>query len=345
MNKNYLGKNYDRNFIKKVKKRSGEKYFTKEDIFISRMSSILRMPHKVTKELFSQRAISAIRLNSLAADIDQIKAKLIHKGINLEKVPWTPDGYIASEIDKSDLGKIFEYKNGLFYIQNLSSMIPALSLSWSKKPQKILDMCASPGGKTLQIASLTAEKSEITANEVDFYRYKKMLDVFRIFHGEKISTTNLDGELFGQKRSTFYDIVFLDAPCSSEGQIYLKGIKPLRTWNLKKVKFMSALQKKLIKSAFIALKKGGTLIYSTCTLEPEENEGTVSYLKSIFKENAVIEPIELISSNSFEQYRKYTSRGIISWNGKEYHPDTVNCVRIIPSSQMMGFFICKIKKI
>ncbi len=361
MSRKYLGRNYDKNFIRKVKKKKGEKYYTKEDLFISRMASIIKKPHKVTHELFSQRAITSIRLNNLAGDSSAIKYKLERKGLNLVEVPWAKDAYILPDIDKSDLGKTHEYKSGLFYIQNLSSLLPALSLDWenreltAKKAKKlrVLDMCASPGGKTLQITSMAKshysdlfpDETEITANEVDFYRYKKMLDVFRIFHGtEYIDTQNLDGVLYAQRRPSYYDVVFLDAPCSGEGQVYLDGAKPLRSWSIKKMKFMVALQKELIRSAFLSLKKGGYLIYSTCTLEPDENEGIISYLKKQYKNSVSIEPISLVRSPEFADYRKLTSSGLVEWSGNTYHADVKNAVRVIPGEKMMGFFVAKILK-
>lgn len=354
-NPNYLGRNYKKNYIKTIKKKSGEKYFTKEDIFISRMASIIKKPHKVVKDMFSERTVTAIRLNNLIADTNNIKKKLESSGLILEKVAWAEDTYIVTNFDKSELGKSFEYKNGLFYIQNLSSLLPALSVDWKSlqkivNPLKILDMCASPGGKTLQIASLAKtflkKTPELVANEVDFYRYKKMIDVFTQFSGKyPISTTNFDGGLFGLRNKDKYDLVFLDAPCSGEGQIYLAGEKPLRSWSLKRIKFMTTLQKALIKSAFSTLKKGGTMIYSTCTLEPEENEGILKYLLESFPKNCELEKINLVNRIEFSDYRVNVKAGLTSWNNKTYPDAVLNSIRVLPSARMMGFFVAKIKKV
>ena len=87
-----------------------------------------------------------------------------------------------------------------------------------------------------------------------------------------------DGRDFGKRYPDYFNKVLLDAPCSGEGRITLRGSRPLRYWSIKKVKRLTTLQKELIESSFITLKTGGTLVYTTCTLEPEENEGVVTHL-------------------------------------------------------------------
>jgi 16S rRNA (cytosine1407-C5)-methyltransferase len=137
--------------------------------------------------------------------------------------------------------------------------------------------------------------------------------------------------------------VLLDAPCSGEGLIYLKGDKPLRFWNIKKVKPMVRVQRDLAESAFLALKKGGEMIYSTCTLEPEENEGIVTHLLDKFP-NAQLEEVTLFDSPEFAQYSDLVKRGIREWNDVYYNPEVSKTYRILPSAKMMGFYIARIVK-
>ncbi|KKR05623.1 MAG: Ribosomal RNA small subunit methyltransferase B [candidate division WS6 bacterium GW2011_GWF2_39_15] len=322
--------------------KNKQKYYTKLDIFLSRMASILKMPTGVVKGLFSERAITTIRLNNLLQKPDLTLNQLKTMGAEVEKVEWLDSTYTVNNMDKSDLAKTQLYKQGFFYIQNLSSMIPAAVLD-PKSNEVVLDMCAAPGSKTSQMASMLNNKGEIVANDVDRFRAGKLIEILHMFNVKNVKVRSEGGEGIGKREEGHYDKILLDAPCSGEGLVYLRGEKPLRFWNIKKVKPMVATQKKLIESAFQALKKGGVLVYSTCTLEPEENEGVVTHLLAKYK-NAEIEEAELFNREEFKQDEKNIKRGIRDWNNVQYFPDVSKTYRVIPSGKMMGFYIAKIVK-
>ncbi len=310
------------------------KFFTKENVFLSRMGSILLAPPGKIKSLFSQRTVTTIRINPLKGDPDRTVDILKNKGYELEKVYWTENVFFVRNTDKSEISQIQEYKDGLFYIQNLSSILPALVLN-PKKNDKVLDMCAAPGSKTTHICALVNNKANVIANDSDPARINAMRNVLHQFGADAKVSLN-DGKIFGSRYTDFFDKILLDAPCSGEGLIYLNSNKPLRFWSIRKVNISSIIQRELIDSAFKALKPGGTLIYSTCTLEPEENEGVVTFLLEKYK-NAKIEEIEIAGL-------KGTNRGITKWSGNTYHQEVAKTIRIIPSSEMMGFYIAKITK-
>ena len=196
-------------------------------------------------------------------------------------------------------------------------------------------MCAAPGSKTTHICALVNNKANVIANDSDPARINAMRNVLHQFGADAKVSLN-DGKIFGSRYTDFFDKILLDAPCSGEGLIYLNSNKPLRFWSIRKVNISSIIQRELIDSAFKALKPGGTLIYSTCTLEPEENEGVVTFLLEKYK-NAKIEEIEIAGL-------KGTNRGITKWSGNTYHQEVAKTIRIIPSSEMMGFYIAKITK-
>lgn len=319
------------------------KYFTKEDIFISRMASILRIPKGKVVPLFSQRARTTIRLNSLKATPKDTLKKLSQRGYELESIPWAENVYFVNNRDKDEISQIEEYIEGHFYIQNLSSILDTLVLD-PKPNEKILDMCAAPGSKTTHIADLTRNNSTIIANEIEVSRTNSLRNVVEQFGATSVKIGISDGRDFGKKYPDYFDRVLLDAPCSGEGMIYMRGPKPLRFWSIKKAKGSSTVQKELIESAFRTLKKGGTLVYSTCTLEPEENEGVVTHLLSKHN-NAKILDINLIDSDNFKDYKKFVLEGITHWSGNTYHPSVKKTLRILPSSEMMGFYIAKITKV
>ena len=310
-------------------------FFTKEEIFLSRMASILLIPKGKVKGLFSKRAKTTIRLNPLKGDVEKTLEILTKKDCELEKVPWASNVFFVKNIDKSEMSQMEEYKRGLFYIQNLSSILASIVLD-PKEKEKILDMCAAPGSKTTHICALVGNKAEIIANDSDMVRIGSIRNVLNQF-GAKAKVSLNEGQTFGRTHPDYFDRILLDAPCSGEGLIYLNGQKPLRFWTIKRVKISSIIQKELITSAFRSLKTGGTLIYSTCTLEPEENEGVVSYLLEKY-DHAKIEKINIDRLTGI-------TKGITKWSGNSYHQEVSKTLRIIPSAEMMGFYVAKIKKV
>ncbi len=335
------GKKLRTNFKKKRFFNSNEKedFFTKEGIFISRMASILMISKKNIMPLFSQRAKTTIRINSLKGDTKKTYNSLIRKGYELEEIPWAPNVYFVNNKDKAEVSQTDEYREGLFYIQNLSSILATLVLN-PKPKERILDICAAPGSKSTHIAQITDNKAEILANEIEMGRTNSLRNVIEQFGANSIKVTLSDGRDFGKKYPDYFDKVLLDAPCSGEGLIYMRGMKPLRFWSIKKVKAMSTRQKELIDSAYRTLRPGGTLVYSTCTLEPEENEGVITYLLERHK-NARILNIDI----DLGKQKKHITQGITKWSGNLYDTETKKSLRVLPSSEMMAFYITKIQKV
>lgn len=318
-----------RNFVPQKNK---DRFFTKEDAFISRMASILLVPKDRVESMFSQRAITTIRLNPLRGSTEETKQSLQEKEIELQEIPYVKDTYFVLNMDKSEMSQTEEYQDGKFYIQNLSSILAALVLN-PKPGEKILDMCAAPGSKTTHLSALMDNKGIIIANDSDAARVSSLRNVLEQFGAKNAKATLSDATDFGTKYPNYFDKILLDAPCSGEGMIYMRGEKPLRFWSIDKVKRCSYIQRDLIFSAFRALKPGGTMIYSTCTLEPEENEGVVTFLLDHFS-NAQIEETGL-----------HYEKGITKWSGNVYSPKIRKTTRLLPSSKTMAFYIAKIKKL
>ncbi len=320
------------------------KYYTKDDVFYSRIASILMVPRGKIKNIFSERAITTIRLNSLKGNNEETKRSLIKKGYELEEIPWADDVFFVRNKDKSEVSQSVEYAEGKYYIQNLSSILATLILN-PKKGEKILDMCAAPGSKSTYIADLTGGEASILANDIDMKRVNDLKDVVKQFGTDSIRIALSDGNDFGHKYPTYFDNILLDAPCSGEGLINLSAPRPLRYWSMDKVKRCIFVQKELIVSAFKALKHGKSMVYSTCTLEPEENEGVVTYLLKLFP-NARIQKIDLIDKirKSMPELSEHIKTGITKWSGNRYDSRMKDTLRIIPNDKMMGFYIAKIFK-
>tara|TARA_Y100000294_G_C8554597_1_gene336689 strand:- start:46 stop:1011 length:966 start_codon:yes stop_codon:yes gene_type:complete len=280
----------------------------------------------------------SIRVNTLKIPINELKKRL-EKNWNLTQVPWCKEGFwiehkgIGDE-HRRDIGNLIEHSLGYFYTQEAASMIPPLVLE-PKENEIVLDIAASPGSKTTQIAQYMNNKGILVANDYTILRMKPLsLNLQRCGVTNCIITLML-GQWF-RKSNIEFDKILVDAPCSGTGTIR-KSLKTLRIWNPNMIKRLSITQKQLLETAFKILKPGGTLVYSTCSLEPEENEGVVDFLLSKYK-SASLEEIKLKNLKKSEP--------ILEFEKNNYNSDIKKCLRIWPQdNDSEGFFVAKLKKL
>lgn len=303
-------------------------YFPKE--FLEKYQEILEKEDlKRFIDSCSVRLTKAIRINKLKINsIDEIE---VLKDLNLKETPYLKGTYfILSTV--SAIGSTVEQLNGLFQIQEVSSLLPVLVLD-PKPNEVILDLTAAPGNKTTYIAEKMNNTGLIVANEIDTKRIKTLIYALKKLGVTNTIVTNFDGRFFNMGLK--FDKILLDAPCSCEGEIK-KNKDVLKSWSEKLVLSKSKLQKELILNAFDQLKENGVLVYSTCTLSPEENEEVIDYLIKKRKKLS-IEKINIPNLNYTEGLEKYKS--------KTYSLEVKKAIRIWPHlTDLEGFFICKIKK-
>ncbi|MFP4567366.1 MAG: NOL1/NOP2/sun family putative RNA methylase [Candidatus Woesearchaeota archaeon] len=275
----------------------------------------------------------SIRINTLKTTTNDIKNKL-QQNWELEQVPWCTEGFWINYKNKEryDVGNLPEHQLGYIYVQDAASMIPPVVLN-PKPGDIVLDVCAAPGSKTTQMAQYMKNEGIIMANDAQGKRLSALGINLQRCGITNVLVTKMNGEkLAGDEK---FDKILLDAPCSGTGTIR-RSYKIAEMWSPNLVDRMSKIQQKLIKQAFKLLKKGGTLVYSTCTLEPQENEGIVSKL---LKENpsAKLEEIHLDIKRS---------KPITKFKEEEYAQEVQKCLRITPQdNDSEGFFVAKITKI
>lgn len=274
---------------------------------------------------------TTFRINRLQKESDNVLAELKVKNIKVEKCDFYKDVYILKEKQDKTLQSLEAYKKGLIYLQNLSSIIPAEILDVNED-DKVLDMCAAPGGKTLKLSEKMNNQGIIIANEVNRIRYERLRFNLEKLGANNVTTLNLDGRGLSNIYKEYFDKILLDVPCSGEGTINIRDTKKLKL--LKNGPFVK-VQKELIKSAFMTIKKGGVMLYSTCTISPEENEGVINYLLNKYKDADIL-PIRLKISNC--------KNGMISYKNNVYDKRISRSVRIIPNEFMEGFYMCLIQK-
>ena len=247
----------------------------------------------------------SIRINTLNCSVAEVKKSIESKGWILNQIPWCPGGFWISHPERKDVGNLLEHHLGKIYVQEAASMIPPLVLN-PKEGDILLDMAAAPGSKTTQIGMMMKNKGLIIANDYKGQRLQSLgINIQRSGLTNTIITL-MDGNRF---HGFNFDKILLDAPCSGTGTIR-KSLKTITIWNPGMITKLAKQQKKLIANAFRNLKPGGEMVYSTCSLEPEENEGVVSYLLTEYP--AEIVPVKLPGLK--------TSKVVMEFDGAKYDP-------------------------
>ncbi|MCE0492565.1 16S rRNA (cytosine(1407)-C(5))-methyltransferase RsmF [Vibrio salinus] len=278
---------------------------------------------------FCQKPLrKSIRVNTLKTSVADFKARASNKGWNLEPIPWCENGFwIDADESQTPLGNTAEHMAGLFYIQESSSMMPAIALfNDLSNRDVILDMAAAPGSKTTQLAALMDNHGILVANEFSASRVKTLHANIERCGISNCALTNFDARIFGSWLPETFDAILLDAPCSGEGTIR-KDNDALKNWSLESSQDIAQTQKELIESAFYALKPGGTLVYSTCALSMEENQHVCYHLKNVFGDSVVFDNLSKLFPNASEAA---TKEGFLHIFPQLYNSE--------------GFFVARIKK-
>ena len=311
-------------------------------------------------------------MNTLKTSCEEIEQVLKKYSITYTKLDFPINCYLLdSSFSESDLWKLRIYKDWKIYIQSISSQIPVSyfshnslsnSLPWEGKEAtkqiRILDACAAPWGKTAQLAD-TYPDAEIWAFEPSKIRYEKLLYNLQkqgvqtqgkssILNSESSEEWNtpvtcihdsIENIWTYVQEEWYFDMILVDAPCSSEWSLSLHNTKILEAWDISHINKNYKRQKRICDSVLPYLEDKWELIYSTCTLAPEENEAIVHYLLCNYSE-LTLEKITLENSKEI-----ITKTALKSFGKHPYKKEiSENCVRVIPSEFSEGFFIAKLLK-
>lgn len=306
----------------------------KERAFVARTMDALGLSEAELHVRLTGHALPSIRINTLAARNPQHIAQDVQKlGVHLEKITWANNAYFVDDKLKITASPLFT--SGEVYVQTASSLIPAIALA-PEAGDTVLDLCAAPGGKSCHIAALTQGGIELWVNDAFKPRIRKLKEVLAINHVRPHQVTEYPAQ-YADKflQHDYYDRILLDAQCSGEGRVNLSNAKAgLEYWSLKRVHEYSRLQQRMLRSAYKLLKPGGVLVYSTCTIAPEENELPVDQL--VRHTDAVIEPFSIAIAEA--------KPGLISWQKARLDNSLKGALRIYPSDKMEAFFVCRIRK-
>ncbi|HOM01990.1 MAG TPA: RsmB/NOP family class I SAM-dependent RNA methyltransferase [Acetivibrio sp.] len=223
-----------------------------------------------------------LRVNTLKVGVEEFK-KL--SPFEIEPIPWTKDGFYYREGDNP--GKHPYYNAGLYYIQEPSAMLPGAIMN-TEPGDYVLDLCAAPGGKTVQMAAGMKGKGLLVANDINSDRVKALVKNIELCGITNAIVTNESPDKLARKFCGFFDRILVDAPCSGEG-MFRKDEDAAKSWGKFKCDKCCSMQREILDNVDEMLKPGGYLVYSTCTFSPEENEGMISEFLDKHKNYDVVE--------------------------------------------------------
>ena len=263
-------------------------------VFLERMQGLLGSEYEEFLVSFDHEKYQALRLNPLKlrtesgrTDDSTVIEEKIQQTFRLHPVPWADNGYYYTKEDQP--GKHPWHEAGLYYIQEPSAMAPVTLLS-PQPGERILDLCAAPGGKSTQIASAMEGEGLLVTNEIHPARAKILSENVERMGIRNACVLNETLEHLADIFEEYFDRILVDAPCSGEG-MFRKDKKMVKAWEEHGPEFFSNLQRNIILQAARMLKPGGLMLYSTCTFDPSENERIIEHLKKEYPEFHVL-PME-----------------------------------------------------
>lgn len=237
----------------------------------------------------------SVRVNTLKMSICAFKAYCVEHNWQITAVPWCETGFWLTRPNEEEhnlaLGNTDIHLSGCIYVQEASSMLPPIALEPAlSNSTYVLDMASAPGSKTSQLSALMNNQGVLVANELSSSRLKVLAANMKRMGVANCALSHFDAAIFGDYMFESFDSILLDAPCSGEGTVR-KDADALKNWSIDSNIDIAAVQKKLIRSAFLALKPGGTLVYSTCTLTPLENQQVCDALLDEFTDAIKVDPL------------------------------------------------------
>jgi NOL1/NOP2/sun family putative RNA methylase len=277
--------------------------------------------------------LKSIRINTLKIK-NLTESGILHRiEKSLKPLSFSNAGYSLLNEIKS-LSQSIDFFKGYFAFQGASSQIPPIVLN-PQPAEKVLDMAAAPGSKTTQIAALMKNKGTLILNDYNISRMQALNT-----NTQKTGMINhcvyyLAGERLGRIFPETFDKVLLDAPCTGLGTIATHK-EVLGWWSYEKLKKLTTLQKQLLISAIKTVKVEGEIVYSTCSVAPEENELLLNEILDKY-------PVEIVAIDN--KGLNFSDDGITQYNGLKLDSSLQNARRIWPHKHgMEGFFIARLKK-
>lgn len=249
--------------------------------FMERMKELLGNEYEQFADTYKQAPYGGIRINTLKIPVEELASR---SPFALEPIPWCPSGFYTEEGARP--GKHPYYHAGLYYIQEPSAMAP-VELLGVQPGDRVLDLCAAPGGKSTQIAAKLQGAGLLISNDLHPERTKALAKNLELYGVRNGIVLNESPQRIAAAFPGFFDRILIDAPCSGEG-MFRKDEDMVRQWEPGTPAKYADMQREILASAASALRPGGTVVYSTCTFALEENEGMIAEFLSAHPQFSLI---------------------------------------------------------
>ncbi len=285
----------------------------------------------------------ALRVNTLRGTRAAVVDALAARGIAVRPVEWLPDALVVERGTVAEIQACEEALPGAWHMQGLSSIAVGHALA-PARGWRILDACAAPGSKASHLAALAANQCRLVAADASRARMFRLRDVLRRL-GAVADTPVERAERWGRREPAAFDAVLVDAPCSAEGRALAGDAAAAADWSLRKCRRLASEQKAILHSAIEACAPGGVVVYSTCTLGPEENEEVLERALERYPGRIEVEPLPVEIPGALP--------GLERWMDRNFPAEVKHACRVVPMTPtahpdgpwLEGFFIARIRRI
>lgn len=282
------------------------------------------------------RPVPVFRTNPLRGDPERTVAALRGAGLTPVPVPGLPGAYEVPEAQRDALTRSRAAEDGAIYVQGASSQRCARLLG-AEPGERILDLAAAPGGKTLLLAAQMQDRGEIVAVEAVRKRFFRLTENLARAGVGCVRAHAVDGRRLPRSWDGTFDRVLLDAPCSSEARIDPGVPASFERWSLRKVRDMARKQWGLLGTAIRCVRPGGTIVYATCSFAPEENEATVA--AHVGGDAADVDLVDVDLGDGVD-----LRPGLTRWGRKRWPDQLERARRILPDERHEGFFVAVLRR-
>ncbi|MGN0297885.1 MAG: RsmF rRNA methyltransferase first C-terminal domain-containing protein [Lachnospiraceae bacterium] len=295
-------------------------------LFKEHMQELLGEEYEDYLKSYEEPRLYGLRVNTSKISVEEFVKKSPFK---LRTIPWISNGFYYNGSEKP--AKHPYYFAGLYYLQEPSAMTPANVLP-IREGDRVLDICAAPGGKSTELAAKLKGTGVLVSNDISNSRAKALLKNLELFGIPNSVILSESPYRLAAKFPEYFDKILIDAPCSGEG-MFRKDPSVMKNWSESSNETFSKLQREIVTYALQMLKPGGMLVYSTCTFHGSENEQTVQYMLDLCPELKIL---EIPAYEGFEKGRPELAGG---------NPELAKCVRIFPHKmQGEGHFVALLQK-
>lgn len=251
--------------------------------FTEKMQNLLGNEFDDYIKCYEEKRLYGLRVNTKKISVEEFQ-KICP--FEIEPIPWIENGFYYDG-EHVQAAKHPYYFAGLYYLQEPSAMTPANRLP-IEPGDKVLDVCAAPGGKATELGAKLQGKGVLIANDISNSRAKGLLKNIEVFGIGNVLVLSEEPGKLEEYFPEYFDKILIDAPCSGEG-MFRKDKKMIKAWEEHGPEFFAKIQRSIVTQAARMLKPGGMMLYSTCTFDPEENEGTIEYLLEQYPEFVIKE--------------------------------------------------------